>query len=185
VFAQAREKGRQAACLSNLKQIGTGLRMYMQDWDELAPLWGTPSVPGVLGRSGYRACDDPQSLAAVLNPYIKNYGIWICPSNTVEERMNDPEGKRNTYVTPLTWADVTDPFKGEKQDPNNPDISGITFTPVAFDNYQYRNYTAPGALGNPSGSANTIPRPYKFPHQSLAINELYLDGHAKVKVFKK
>jgi prepilin-type N-terminal cleavage/methylation domain-containing protein len=28
VFAQARAKARQAACLSNLKQIGTGLMMY-------------------------------------------------------------------------------------------------------------------------------------------------------------
>ncbi|MBC8138200.1 MAG: DUF1559 domain-containing protein [Fibrella sp.] len=30
VFAQAREKARQAACLSNLKQIGTGVRMYTE-----------------------------------------------------------------------------------------------------------------------------------------------------------
>src|ERR671932_810669 len=37
VFAQAREKGRQISCLSNLKQIGTGLTMYVQDWDEVLP----------------------------------------------------------------------------------------------------------------------------------------------------
>ena len=34
VFAQAREKARQTACLSNLKQVGTGLQMYSQDYDE-------------------------------------------------------------------------------------------------------------------------------------------------------
>src|SRR5690348_16265574 len=38
VFAQAREKARQAACLSNMKQIGTGLMMYAQDYDETYPL---------------------------------------------------------------------------------------------------------------------------------------------------
>ena len=42
VFAQAREKARQTACLSNLKQIGLGLNMYVQDNDEAFParrLW--------------------------------------------------------------------------------------------------------------------------------------------------
>ena len=33
VFAQAREKARQTACLSNQKQIALAARMYMQDWD--------------------------------------------------------------------------------------------------------------------------------------------------------
>src|SRR5437016_13624599 len=31
VFAQAREKARQAVCLSNQKQIGTAIMMYAQD----------------------------------------------------------------------------------------------------------------------------------------------------------
>jgi len=34
VFAQAREKARATACLSNMKQIGLGLQMYAQDYDE-------------------------------------------------------------------------------------------------------------------------------------------------------
>src|SRR5207302_5942836 len=37
VFAQAREKARQANCLSNFKQIGLGVMMYVQDWDETYP----------------------------------------------------------------------------------------------------------------------------------------------------
>ena len=38
VFAQAREKARAASCLSNLKQIGLALMMYVQDYDELLPV---------------------------------------------------------------------------------------------------------------------------------------------------
>ncbi|HEY3298451.1 MAG TPA: prepilin-type N-terminal cleavage/methylation domain-containing protein, partial [Armatimonadota bacterium] len=38
VFAQAREKARSASCLSNEKQIGLGLMMYMQDYDETYPM---------------------------------------------------------------------------------------------------------------------------------------------------
>jgi prepilin-type N-terminal cleavage/methylation domain-containing protein/prepilin-type processing-associated H-X9-DG protein len=40
VFAQAREKARQASCLSNQKQMGLAIRQYMQDYDETYPLGG-------------------------------------------------------------------------------------------------------------------------------------------------
>ena len=35
VFAQAREKARQTACINNLKQIAVALSMYRQDYDEM------------------------------------------------------------------------------------------------------------------------------------------------------
>ena len=41
VFAQAREKARQTACVSNMKQIGIGVTMYAQDYDEKMPLLRT------------------------------------------------------------------------------------------------------------------------------------------------
>jgi prepilin-type N-terminal cleavage/methylation domain-containing protein/prepilin-type processing-associated H-X9-DG protein len=37
VFSKAREKARQASCLSNLKQIGLSVMMYMEDYDETYP----------------------------------------------------------------------------------------------------------------------------------------------------
>src|SRR5439155_11257537 len=37
VFAQARDKARQATCLSNLKQVGSALYIYTQDYDERMP----------------------------------------------------------------------------------------------------------------------------------------------------
>src|SRR6185503_15447392 len=38
VFAQAREKARQASCQSNLRQLGLATMMYTQDYDEMFPL---------------------------------------------------------------------------------------------------------------------------------------------------
>src|SRR5690349_23826516 len=66
VFAQAREKARAASCLSNLKQIGLALMMYVQDYDELLPV----PFPNVKG-------DDPNSPPVMpfenqIAPYIKN-----------------------------------------------------------------------------------------------------------------
>src|SRR5207237_5816573 len=76
VFAQAREKARQAACMSNLRQVGTAFAMYVQDYDERLPdrrdLKGT--LPG-----GYRPWttwppSDPRAgwAAVVMEPYIRN-----------------------------------------------------------------------------------------------------------------
>jgi len=38
VFSQVRAKARQATCLSQLRQIGTAVGMYTQDYDETVPL---------------------------------------------------------------------------------------------------------------------------------------------------
>src|SRR5579862_4938676 len=45
VFAQAREKSRQSACLSNMRQIAAGIAMYRQDWDGAGPFAGWPPGP--------------------------------------------------------------------------------------------------------------------------------------------
>src|SRR5205085_8049166 len=52
VFARAREKARQASCLSNLEQISKGVLMYMSDYDE--------AFPFVLSYSGN--CDCPANV---------------------------------------------------------------------------------------------------------------------------
>lgn len=67
VFAKAREKARQTACLNNMKQIGTALQMYAQDYDE--------GIPTYSPRDG-TAPAGPWNL----DPYIKNLQIWQCPS---------------------------------------------------------------------------------------------------------
>jgi len=39
-LSQAKEKGRQAVCQSNMRQIGVGLALYIQDNEESMPLFG-------------------------------------------------------------------------------------------------------------------------------------------------
>src|SRR2546426_9942105 len=44
VFAQAREKARAITCVSNIKQIGLGTAMYVQDYGETFRIaWGEPN----------------------------------------------------------------------------------------------------------------------------------------------
>jgi prepilin-type N-terminal cleavage/methylation domain-containing protein/prepilin-type processing-associated H-X9-DG protein len=68
VFAQAREKARMTACLSNMKQIGTSLMMYTQDYDETFPYIRFDKNWTYVWRNAIR-------------PYLKNQGVLACPSN--------------------------------------------------------------------------------------------------------
>jgi prepilin-type N-terminal cleavage/methylation domain-containing protein/prepilin-type processing-associated H-X9-DG protein len=70
VFAQAREKARQASCLSNTKQIGTATLMYVQDYDEQMPL---SAYLDQSTRTGYHVID-------LIFPYAKNADVFKCPS---------------------------------------------------------------------------------------------------------
>lgn len=124
VFAQAREKARQTSCLSNLKQASLGFLMYSQDYDELFPA-GCANVPQQPGWTYTRlhvvppqwpsAQTHPRVVASYLifsytiQPYIKNYQIYACPSG--------PEVRSTlggfTYNTPLVpWVNNSYTFNG-------------------------------------------------------------------------
>lgn len=68
VFARAREKARQANCLSNCKQLGLANLMYAQDYDECLPMMA------ILVDAVWIYFAPPTI------PYIKNEQVWRCPS---------------------------------------------------------------------------------------------------------
>jgi prepilin-type N-terminal cleavage/methylation domain-containing protein/prepilin-type processing-associated H-X9-DG protein len=72
VFARAREKARQTSCLSNLKQMGLGEKMYEQDYDERTS--AVYEDPANTGNSDYTWID-------MIEPYVKNEQIFECPSS--------------------------------------------------------------------------------------------------------
>jgi prepilin-type N-terminal cleavage/methylation domain-containing protein/prepilin-type processing-associated H-X9-DG protein len=72
VFAQARAKARQAACLSNMKQIGTAVMMYVQDYDEIYP-------PAQLSLTPTGTGNPVVSWPTLIYPYVKNEGVFVCP----------------------------------------------------------------------------------------------------------
>lgn len=74
VFAQARDKARQASCLANARQVGTALMMYAQDYDEtIVPYFIT--YPATGGGFATNVAFD-----TLLAPYIKAPNVWTCPS---------------------------------------------------------------------------------------------------------
>lgn len=109
VFAQAREKARSTACISNQHQIGLAFTMYRTDYDEVNcryrmcdpayandPLClklATPTAytgPAETWWAPYDNSLDPEVVplpsnyqgvkAGMLQPYVKNQAIFRCPS---------------------------------------------------------------------------------------------------------
>lgn len=89
VFAQAREKARAISCISNEKQIGIGIMMYAQDYDEAIVPWiscgGSCGITPTTNRIW----------TTRIQPYIKNgsgyaprggnpNGVMACPSFSKE-----------------------------------------------------------------------------------------------------
>jgi prepilin-type N-terminal cleavage/methylation domain-containing protein len=98
VFAQAREKARTISCLSNAKQQGLGIAMYVQDYDETFPMafgWSTGtggwawqfyhSTPPDWRKGVTQGHIDRSAMFWInsIQPYVKNYQLYACPSGPV------------------------------------------------------------------------------------------------------
>jgi len=97
VFAQARESARKTQCLSNARQIGLGMTLYNQDYDEsLVPWIVSTGLPRDTARR------DRNTWVHLIQPYIKNgeppridnlavgaqvgpEGVFRCPSFNVSD----------------------------------------------------------------------------------------------------
>jgi prepilin-type N-terminal cleavage/methylation domain-containing protein/prepilin-type processing-associated H-X9-DG protein len=95
VFAQAREKARQASCLSNNRQVATAILQYLQDYDERYPLasWSGGGFHGfgafLLPSPPELYSNPPDSVLGMalrsvypgtMKPYLRNTQVLACPS---------------------------------------------------------------------------------------------------------
>lgn len=70
VFAQAKEAAKRTSCLSNVKQMGVAMHMYVTDYDDT-----TPTILGPRGGNPSYGID----FYTQLFPYVKNFGVFFCP----------------------------------------------------------------------------------------------------------
>jgi len=121
VFAQAREKARQASCSSNLKQIALAMHMYSQDFDERIPSLTVDA------KGDPRSDGNQMGWTNVIQPYIKNESVLYCPSYAIVAPYNSfktsiysqyfvPYGYNNRVATygantsgGHTWGEITQP----------------------------------------------------------------------------
>ena len=192
VFAKAREKARQTACLSNMKQIGTGVMMYVQDYDELYPMrYGGACPPDCEN-------DKTRSWKNMIVPYIKNYEIYRCPSNP-SGRQLDAVGNGHAnqvgvfaggYAMWLPDAWLSSQIGNGAGYPQS--LAGV---PAPADHllileHSYRWPDTGPYLGyqEPApNDPNIVPGPssWNSGHSKNRCNIIYMDGHVKFKYLKQ
>ena len=112
VFAQAREKARATKCISNLKQLGTGLLLYQDDYDNLLPggqsyynQWYNGSQDWMwsdqcCGYHGYQCYCYGRMLDYQLLDYVKNKSMFECPSAPENAMTGQPKSAGYFLGTP-------------------------------------------------------------------------------------
>ena len=78
VFAQAKAAAKKTAALSGAKQMGTALQMYMGDNEDVYPpayYYRNPAASGSLDATGI------EHWSGFMQPYIKNWGIFVSPAD--------------------------------------------------------------------------------------------------------
>ncbi|HEY3781330.1 MAG TPA: prepilin-type N-terminal cleavage/methylation domain-containing protein [Fimbriimonadaceae bacterium] len=86
VFSQAKEAAKKTSCLSNTKQMGVGLYLYLNDYDDSLPMANYPNNGSTSAFSyrakGSSATSYPASnWADIIQPYVKNYQVFKCPDD--------------------------------------------------------------------------------------------------------
>lgn len=84
VFAKAREKARQAQCLSNVKQMALAVMMYKDDYDQtFPPAYNRQPAEFQFGDAGI-GTPDADGYAwpwqQLIYSYTKNWGVSYCPN---------------------------------------------------------------------------------------------------------
>ena len=194
VFAQAREKARQTSCLSNVKQLGTGYMMYLQDYDEVFP-------PHVTERTAPAGTPDtaearaPYSYKTKLDPYVKNNQIYKCPSALAWPAPQAGKWFTTDYGNNHNEANLV----GANQRAwyvANPDFGFNETTAISSITFP-ANFIILGEAGRASGNSSRggmYPQPWAFDDKALTDaqqqsrflprhngggNINYADGHAK------
>jgi prepilin-type N-terminal cleavage/methylation domain-containing protein len=87
VFSRAREKARQTSCLSNLRQQGMAIAMYVSDWEAYPMYSSGPFAPDPSGYPMYFRWYDQ------IYAYTCNAQLFVCP--TVPRKFAFGQAGRN------------------------------------------------------------------------------------------
>jgi len=79
VFARAKQAAKQTACLSNAKQIGTCQKMYMTDYDDMAPIFYAYNTLDPANNPAYAGLPNHKGTEVLMLPYSKNKDVFGSP----------------------------------------------------------------------------------------------------------
>ena len=168
VFARARENARRASCQSNLKQIGIGIMMYTQDYDERMP-----------GSTANNGGDSYHSLSYYVQPYVKSTQVFKCPSDSTTKTFsygyNYVSLALNGISNAVAIAQIQSPAETvELVD----DLGGGTQDYVYAARY-WRSNGGPSVYGNSASTTDAYQHGDVDARHLDTVNTLWCDGHVK------
>jgi prepilin-type N-terminal cleavage/methylation domain-containing protein/prepilin-type processing-associated H-X9-DG protein len=183
VFAKARGKAREIACISNLRQIGMGITMYAEDNDGLYPyavdpadymtpdIWADPNAPQQI-KDFHEQIPFITHIEVALAPYVKNKEMFHCPADIGFDREDftgreiDPNGSpKNAYPSSFKKFGTSYYYRTE--------IAAVHAGQQTFQTPAELNVLFDGS-GNWHGTS--IPPSWRY-------NVVFGDGHAKSETF--
>jgi prepilin-type N-terminal cleavage/methylation domain-containing protein/prepilin-type processing-associated H-X9-DG protein len=153
VFAQARAKARQAACMSNLKQIGLAIIQYSSDNDGVIP-------PAEIVYDTATTISWP----TLIFPYVKNQDVFVCPSGQEDDFSPDPR-----FITPSAnprkYAGVTNTiyntFTPRQGGDGTVPVSACLVNRLSYGRNVIGNFPTNWTATNAEPSTPSDPRPFK------------------------
>ena len=83
VFAQAKASAQAVSCMSNERNLGVAMQLYLNDYED-------HFVPAAYGtEAGFFIWHD------LIDPYVKNKQVWVCPGSKV--KTTDMTGALTTH----------------------------------------------------------------------------------------
>jgi prepilin-type N-terminal cleavage/methylation domain-containing protein/prepilin-type processing-associated H-X9-DG protein len=193
-LTRAKGRARQVACLSNLRQIGIGFRLYLSDQEDRFP--DRRDLKRTLGYRPWAAWppSDPRGAwaAIVLSNHLGSDAVWSCPGVRVsllgqaaQVAQHSRAGDDASVVSYWLWR-----FDRET-DPVPPDNFWAKTSEQAMADLQAANNPQVGQPESPS-EVELVVDPY-FPQTIASVsselkgraahargrNRLMLDGHAE------
>lgn len=183
VFAQARERARATACLSNTKQLGTAIQIYTQDYDDHLFFYASTASPSQ-SRTGAVITSSQKNVERwwnLLMPYIKSNSVYTCPSDSNPTLSNDVNGNPTiprSFIAcrsaeGLGLGQISDPAETivimDKWDQNSAGVVGDSWIEAFNGDFDFD--TGPGV-----DSARMFKAGNR--HHGFA-NCVFFDGHAK------
>ena len=176
VFFSVRAKGRQAACVSNLHQLGLAAALYSQDSDDGFPYGGDPTdlqtdawQTAANGQFWPEAHNMPR-LQDVLAPYVSAPDIWHCPADTGFDVAAFTSG--DLSASPSEFAEYGMSYAYRTELP----LRGKSLSTVAaFENYPPYTQHGPSDI-------NLLCDQSDYWHGTVdagRVNMLMIDGHVK------
>ncbi len=201
VFAQAKEAAKKTQCLSNGRQVGLALMMYLNDWDDRYPQEHPSTAnPAVDDSNGQLEGVDYGSPFDKVLPYVASTnsaktGLYLCPDDMDPHGTHLLDSNGNCigsvplapppsnltsyllnayYLFGATSSDITEPARSIYIAERRDNFCDVHFHPWL------------GEVEDPVNATDTVnPIAIAYQRHTNGSNGIYSEGHAKWSVFSR